>query len=80
MLSAMYILQLGFNTSNTFSTLANAMAKPRKNNVTTRNIVLKIGTYDRLQKFLVQLVREREIPRISFDDAINELLDRAERQ
>lgn len=56
------------------------MAKPRKNNVTTRNVVLKIATYNRLQKFLVQLVREREIPRISFDDAINELLDRAERQ
>jgi hypothetical protein len=60
--------------------LGSAVAKPRKNNVTTRNVVLKIATYNRLQKFLVQLVREREIPRISFDDAINELLDRAEGQ
>jgi hypothetical protein len=57
-----------------------AMAKPRKNNVTARNVVLKIATYNRLQKFLVQLVREKETPRISFDEAINELLDRAERQ
>jgi hypothetical protein len=56
------------------------MAKPRKNDVTARNIVLKIGTYNRLQKFLIQLVREREIPRVSFDDAINELLDRDERR
>jgi len=60
--------------------LGSAVAKPRNNNVTTRNVVLKIATYNRLQKFLVQLVREREIPRISFDDAINELLDRAEGQ
>jgi hypothetical protein len=56
------------------------MAKPRKNNVTTRNVVLKIATYNRLQRFVVQLVREKESPRVSFDDAINELLDRAETQ
>jgi hypothetical protein len=56
------------------------MAKPRKSYVTARNVVLKIATYNRLQKFLVLLVREKGIPRISFDEAINELLDRAERQ
>ncbi len=69
-----------FNTSNTFATLANGMAKPRKDDVASRNVVLKIGTYNRLQKFLVQLVRERQNPRISYDDAINELLDRDERR
>ncbi len=56
------------------------MAKPRKDDVASRNVVLKIGTYNRLQKFLVQLVRERQNPRISYDDAINELLDRDERR
>jgi hypothetical protein len=55
------------------------MAKPKKTNTTHRNVVLKISTYDRLQRFLVDLVKDRGTPRVSFDEAIAELLDRAEK-
>jgi hypothetical protein len=54
------------------------MAKPKKADAKHRNVVLKITTYERLQKFLVDLVRKRGTPRVSFDEAITELLDRAE--
>lgn len=50
--------------------------KKQKGNATKRNIVLKIKTYERLEKYLVDLVKEREVPRITFDDAINDLLDK----
>jgi hypothetical protein len=52
------------------------MGRKQNSNVSNRNIVLKIKTYDRLQKFLVELVKEKGVLRISFDQAINELLDR----
>ena len=54
------------------------MPKPRKASTTHRNVVLKIGTYNRLQRFLVDLVKKRGTPRVSFDEAIAELLDRAD--
>jgi len=54
------------------------MAKPKRADATRRNVVLKISTYDRLQRFLVDLVRKRGTPRVSFDEAITELLDRVE--
>jgi len=38
-------------------------------------VVLKIRTYDRLEKYKVELVRRRENPRVTYDDAINDLLD-----
>ena len=53
------------------------MARQQKANAIQRNIVLKIKTYDRLQRFLVQLVKERGVLGISFDEAVNELLDRS---
>jgi hypothetical protein len=56
------------------------MGKARGSKPTHRNVVLKISTYDRLEKFLVELVKAKETPRVSFDDAINELLDRAEKE
>jgi len=56
------------------------MGRQQKANVTSRNIVLKIDTYNRLQSFIVELVKERSAPRISFDEAVNELLDRAKRR
>jgi len=55
-----------------------SMAKPKRADATRRNVVLKISTYDRLQRFLVDLVRKRGTPRVSFDEAITELLDRVE--
>jgi len=53
------------------------MTRRQKGNISRRNVVLKIETYDRLEKYLVELVKRRGVPRITFDEAINELLDRA---
>lgn len=50
-----------------------------KKKVTKRNIVLKIKTYERLEKYKVKLVNEREDPNVTFDDAINSLLDKHEK-
>jgi hypothetical protein len=55
------------------------MGRPQKANATHRTVVVRIDTYDRLQKFLVELVRQRGVPRISFDEAIAELLKRVSR-
>jgi len=51
---------------------------PRKQNknASRRNVVLKIETYNRLERYLVELVKRKGVPRVSFDEAINELLDR----
>ena len=54
------------------------MGKSRKN-VDKRNIALKIETYDRLEKFLLELMTNRGSPRITFDEAINALLDEHEK-
>jgi len=43
--------------------------------VEKRNVVLKIETYERLERFKVQLISEKNNSRLSFDDAINNLLD-----
>jgi len=53
------------------------LARKQKENASRRNVVLKIQTYNRLEKYLVELVKRKGVPRISFDDAINELLNRA---
>lgn len=46
-----------------------------KKNVTKRNIALKIGTYNRLEKYKIKLMSEKENSRIAFDDVINFLLN-----
>lgn len=51
-----------------------AMVKPR-GKVSKRNIVLKIETYKRLEKFLLELMEKRGSPRVTFDEAVNALLD-----
>lgn len=43
--------------------------------VSKRNIVLKIETYSRLEKFLIELMKSKESQRVSFDEAVNTLLD-----
>ena len=53
-----------------------SMIMRSKGNVKKRNIALRIETYNRLEKFLTELIRERGSPRITFDDAINALLDK----
>jgi len=53
------------------------MVRPRKN-VSKRNIALRIETYERLERFLLELMRKRGTTRVTFDEAINALLDEHE--
>lgn len=46
--------------------------------VAKRNVVLKIETYEKLERFKIKLMSEKEDSRITFDDAINFLLDKEE--
>lgn len=41
---------------------------------TKRNVVLKMDTYKRLERYKVDLVKEKESPKITYDDAISSLL------
>lgn len=61
------------NTPTTYHILMTMRDSKRK--VSKRNIVLKIETYGRLEKFLIELMKSKESPRVSFDEAVNTLLD-----
>lgn len=50
----------------------------RRKKVTKRNIVLKIETYERLDKYKIKLMNEKEDSKLTYDDAINDLLDKVE--
>jgi len=50
------------------------MPRSRKN-VSRRNIVLKIETYNRLEEFLFEVMKKKNSPRVTFDEAVNFLLD-----
>ncbi|MDF2955706.1 MAG: hypothetical protein OD815_001322 [Candidatus Alkanophagales archaeon MCA70_species_2] len=54
------------------------MPKSRKR-VSKRNIVLKIETYNRLEKFLLEVMKKKGSPRVTFDEAVNFLLDEYEK-
>jgi hypothetical protein len=54
------------------------MARSRDENKTSRNIVLKSETYERLDKYKVKLIGERKTSNVTYDDAINELLENIE--
>ena len=41
-----------------------------------KNVVLKIKTYERLERYKVKVINEKKDPRITFDDVINYLLDK----
>jgi hypothetical protein len=43
-----------------------------------RNVVLKIETYDRLEKYKVKLISKKGDSKLTFDDTINDLLDKTE--
>lgn len=47
-----------------------------RKNVKKRNIALKIETYERLEKYKIQLISEKEDSRLTFDDVITFLLDK----
>ena len=51
------------------------MAKQR-GEVEKRNVSLRIDTYDRLEKYKIKLISEKGDSRLTFDDAINILLDK----
>ena len=50
----------------------------RRKRVTKRNVVLKIETYERLDKYKIKLMNEKEDSKLTYDDVINDLLDRVE--
>jgi len=51
----------------------NIEAKMQRKNM----VVLKIETYQRLDKYKLRIMNEKEDSKLTFDDIINELLDKA---
>lgn len=51
------------------------MARPKEKGRETRTIVVRNETYDRLEKYKVKLIAERESSDVTFDDVVNSLLD-----
>jgi hypothetical protein len=47
-----------------------------RKSVEKRNVVLRIETYERLDKYKIKLISEKGDSRITFDDAINDLIDK----
>ena len=45
--------------------------------VAKRNIALKIETYERLEKYKIKLMGEKGNSRLTFNDVINALIDKA---
>jgi len=43
--------------------------------VKKRNVVLKIETYERLEKYKIKLINEKGNPQLSYDEVMNSLLD-----
>ena len=56
------------------------LSRAQKPDAKRRNVVLKIETHKRLQKFLLQLQNEQENPNLSMDDAVSALLDKHEKR
>jgi len=52
------------------------MSRQRKDNTQYRNIRLTIETYEKLDKYKIKLIGEKGDSRVTFDDAINILLDK----
>jgi hypothetical protein len=51
------------------------VAKQRKHTVDYRNVRLTIGTYQKLDKYLIELIQKKGIRNISLDEAIASLLE-----
>ena len=47
-----------------------------RKSVTKRNVVLKIETYERLERYKIKLMNEKEDSNLTFDDVIKDLLDK----
>jgi hypothetical protein len=52
----------------------------KKKTVKKRNVVLRIDTYQRLDKYKIKLMSEKGDSSLSFDDVINTLLDKVGRE
>lgn len=50
----------------------------RRKDVKKRNISLKIETYKRLDRYKIKLMSEKGDSSLTFDEVINELLDKTE--
>ena len=53
------------------------VAQKRKERVRIRNVRLKMETYDKLERYLLDLMQEKGTPWLTLDDAVNSLLERA---
>jgi hypothetical protein len=51
------------------------MIKQRKEDVYYRNVRLSINTYNKLDKYLLELMQKRGDRHISLDEAINSLIE-----
>jgi hypothetical protein len=51
------------------------MVKPRKDDMDYRNVRLYIDTYNKLDRYLLELMQKRGDRRLSFDDAIKTLIE-----
>ena len=51
------------------------MARDRKVSVDFRNVRLSIETYDKLDKYLLELMQKRGDRRLSLDDAVKSLME-----
>jgi hypothetical protein len=51
------------------------MVKPRKDDTDYRNVRLYINTYNKLDRYLLELMQKRGDRRLSFDDAIKTLIE-----
>jgi hypothetical protein len=55
--------------------MCNILGKQRKETVEYRNVRLSIDTYDKLDKYVLELMQKRADRRISLDEAIESLID-----
>ena len=51
------------------------MVKLRKDDIDYRNVRLYIDTYNKLDRYLLELMQKRGDRRLSFDDAIKTLIE-----
>ncbi len=51
------------------------MARDRKQSVNFRNVRLSIETYEKLDKYLLELMQKRSNSRLSLDDAVMSLVE-----
>jgi hypothetical protein len=51
------------------------MVRQKDETKSTRNVVLKVETYERLDRYKAKLIGERKTSGVTYDDAINELLE-----